>query len=339
MAETNGRPTIRDVARAAGVSHQTVSRVLNEHPKVAPATRERVLRAMRQLGFQRNLAAQMLTTQRSRTIQVITVDGGSPFEVPLLNSTEGGDYFAIYSECTLATLPQMLDMAAARLVEGIFLYAPQMRIDDDELLAMCHGIPVVRRDFALGWTKVTWVGYDQVRATQLAVEHLIDLDHREIAEVTGSLKAINASLRHETWKKTLLEHGLEPGPAASGDYSTTKAAMQSGYEGMRQIVTSGARFTAVMVANYLMAIGALHALRESGLRVPEDVSVVSFDNRPHAPYLNPPLTTVAFDFGLQNRLVFQFLFQLIKNPDTPPHPHVLLADLVVRQSTCLRAGA
>jgi DNA-binding LacI/PurR family transcriptional regulator len=312
MAETNGRPTIRDVARAAGVSHQTVSRVLNEHPKVAPATRERVLRAMRQLGFQRNLAAQMLTTQRSRTIQVITVDGGSPFEVPLLNSTEGGDYFAIYSECTLATLPQMLDMAAARLVEGIFLYAPQMRIDDDELLAMCHGIPVVRRDFALGWTKVTWVGYDQVRATQLAVEHLIDLDHREIAEVTGSLKAINASLRHETWKKTLLEHGLE---------------------GMRQIVTSGARFTAVMVANDLMAIGALHALRESGLRVPEDVSVVSFDNRPHAPYLNPPLTTVAFDFGLQNRLVFQFLFQLIKNPDTPPHPHVLLADLVVRQST------
>ena len=334
MADTNGRPTIRDVARAAGVSHQTVSRVLNEHPKVAPATRERVLRAMRQLGFQRNLAAQMLTTQRSRTIQVIVVDGGSPFEVPLLNATEGGGYFTMYSECTAGTLPQMFNMAAARLVEGIFLYAPKLRIEDEELLAMCHGIPVVRRDFALGSTKFTWVGYDQVRATQLAVEHLIDLGHRQVAEVTGSLKAINASLRHETWKKTLLDHGLEPGPTASGDYSTTQAAMQTGYEGMCQLVKSGVEFTAVMVANDLMAIGALHALRENGLRVPEEVSVVSFDNRPHARYLDPPLTTVAFDFGLQNRLAFQFLFQLIKDPDTPPHQHVLLADLVVRQSTC-----
>ncbi len=333
MNMKENRPTIREVAQEAGVSYQTVSRVLNDHPKVASDTRERVLQAMKQLGFQRNLAAQMLTTQRSQTIQVITVDGKSPFEVPILNSAQGSGYFAIYSECTSDTLAQTFDMAAARMIEGVFLYAPKLRISDEELLEISHGIPIIRRDFALGWTKITWVGFDQVRATQLAVEHLIELGHRQIAEVTGTLRAINASLRHETWMKTLLEHGLEPGPNVSGDYTTTRTAMQTGYRCMSQILKSGAEFTAVMIANDSMAIGALHALREKGLRVPDDVSVVSFDNRPHAQYLDPPLTTVGFDFELQNRLAFQFLFEKISKPDTPPHPHVLLAELIVRQST------
>jgi LacI family transcriptional regulator len=310
-----------------------VSRVLNDHPKVAPTTRERVLHAMKKLGFHRNLAAQMLTTQRSQTIQVLTVDSKSPFEVPLLDSFRGGKYFAIYAECTADTLAQTLDMALARMVEGIFLYAPKLRINDDDLLEMRHGIPLVRRDFALDSKKITWVGFDQVRAAQIAVQHLIDLGHQHIAEVNGTLQAINASVRHETWKKTLQENGLEPGPTAFGDFTTTKNAMQTGYRGMCQILQSGAEFTAVMTANDHMAVGAMHALREYGLHIPEDVSVVSFDNTPHAQYLYPPLTTVNFDFDLQNRLAFQFLFELIKDPETEPHQHILLPDLIVRQST------
>lgn len=329
----DNRPTIRDVAHEAGVSYQTVSRVLNDQPRVSPVTRERVLQAMKKLGFQRNFAAQMLTTQRSQTIQVITVDGKFPFEIPLMDSKDGNTYSAIYSECTSSTLPQTLATAAARMVEGIFLYAPKLRIDDDELLEMCHGIPLVRRDFAIGSKKITWVGFDQVLAAQLAIQHLIDLGHRQIAEVTGTLKAINASLRHQAWKKTLLENGLEPGPSVAGDYTTTKNAMQTGYEGMVQLLKSPSPFTAVVVANDLMSIGALHALREHGFRIPEDISLVSFDNAAHAQYLYPPLTTVRFDFDLQNRLAFQFLFELINNPDMEPHQHVLLPDLIVRQST------
>lgn len=329
----SSRPTIRDVARASGVSYQTVSRVLNDHPKVAPGTRERVLRAMDKLGYQRNLAAQMLTTQRSRTIQLITVDGKFPFTVPLLDSAQWGDYSAVYSECTRAQLPQMLDRAAARMVEGIFLYAPKLHIDDDELLEMCHGIPIVRRDFALDSRKITWVGFDQVRATQLAVQHLLDLGHRHIAVVTGTLRAINAHWRYETWKRMVLEHGLDPSLSAEGDYTTTKSAMETGYEGMCRILESGAHFTAVMIANDNMAIGAMHALREHRLRIPDDVSLMSYDNAPHAQFMDPPLTTVEFDFDLQNRLAFQFLFEQIKNPETEPHQHVLLPELVVRHST------
>lgn len=332
MDQKDSRPTIRDVAREANVSYQTVSRVLNNHPKVATATRERVLLVMKQLGFQRNLAAQMLTTQRSQTIEIITVDGKFPFVVPILNATQGG-YFTIYSECTAHMLPQVFDMAAARMVEGIFLYAPRLRVSDDELLEMSHGIPLVRRDYFIDSRKISWVGFDQVRAARLAVEHLLELGHREIVEITGLLKAINPSVRHEAIQKTLLDNGLELVMSVSGDYTTTKGSMKSGYEGMSQLLESGAAFTAVIVANDSMAIGAMHAIREYGLQIPDDISIVGFDNAPHAQYLAPPLTTVHFDFEMQNRLVFQFLLELIKNPDREPYQHVLLPNLVVRAST------
>jgi len=334
MTRTGGkRPTIVDVARRANVSYQTVSRVLNDHPRVAPETRARVLLAIEELDYRRNLGAKMLKTQRSGTIQVISVDAEYPFEVPLLNTTQWGEYSAIYTDCRLKDLPRALDKAANHMVEGIFLYAPKLRINDADLLAMCHGIPIVRRDFVLESRRITWVGYDQIRATQLAVQHLIDLGHRQIGAVTGTLQSLNGMWRYEIWKKTLLENGIEPGPSVHGDYTTTKNAIQSGYEGMCMLLDSGAPFTAVLVANDHMAIGALHALREHGLRVPDDVSVVSYDNSPHAAYLDPPLTTVEFNFDLQNKLAFQFLFELIKDPDTPPHQHVLLPNLIVRKST------
>ena len=329
------RPTIRDVAKEAGVSYQTVSRVLNDQPRVAPDTRAQVMRAVKKLGYQRNVAAQMLTTQRSQTIQLIKVDWEFPFELLLSLPALQGNYSAIYSDCTHETLAETLDAAAARLVEGIFLYAPKLRIADEELLAMSHGIPLVRRDFALDSKQITWVGFDQIRATQLAVQHLIDLGHQDIAVVMSSLQAINASWRYEIWQKTLIENGLQPGPKAHGDYTTPDSAERTGYEGMCQILESGQPFTAVLVGNDYMTIGVTHALRERGLRIPDDVSIVSYDNSPHAAYLDPPLTTIAFDFELQNRLAFQFLFELIDNPDTKPHQHILLPDLIVRESACL----
>jgi LacI family transcriptional regulator len=326
------RPTIHDVAREAGVSYQTVSRVLNESPSVAPATRQRVLQIMKKMGYRRNVAAQMLNTNRSYTIQIINLGGKFPFGVPLPEAASKAGYSAIYAECTDDTFAQTLDMAAARMVDGIFLYAPKRIIDDKELLDMCHGIPIVRRDYALG-SKITWVGYDQVRAAELVVQHLLDLGHRQIAEVTGLLEAINPRFRHETLERMLLSRGLMPAGCVAGDYFSHDHAVASGYEGMCQLIESGQPFTAAVMGNDQMAIGALAALHEHGLRVPEDVSVVGFDNSYFSRFLIPPLTTVAFNFNLQSRLAFQFLFELIENPDTPPHQHVLLPELVIRQST------
>jgi LacI family transcriptional regulator len=325
------RPTIHDVAREAGVSYQTVSRVLNESPSVAPATRQRVLQIMKKMGYRRNVAAQMLNTNRSYTIQIINLGGKFPFGVPLPEAASKAGYSAIYAECTDDTFAQTLDMAAARLADGIFLYAPKLVIDDKELLDMCHGIPIVRRDYALG-SKITWVGYDQVCAAELVVQHLLDLGHRQIAEVTGLLEAINPRFRHETLERMLLSRGLMPAGCVAGDYFSHDHAVASGYEGMCQLIESGQPFTAAVMGNDQMAIGALAALHEHGLRVPEDVSVVGFDNSYFSRFLIPPLTTVAFNFNLQSRLAFQFLCELIENPDNPPHQHVLLPELVVRQS-------
>ena len=326
------RPTIRDVAREAGVSYGTVSRVINDQPEVAPDTRARVQRVMEKMGFQRNLGAQMLTTQQSHIIEFIVMDVYFGIVLSSMGKfiNESG-YSTLYSECTRKNFAATLDKAAARLVDGIILYAPQLHISDEELLAMSHGIPLVRRDYVLD-SKLTWVGYSQEHATRLAIQHLIDNGHERIAEITGSLDFINPHLRHDTWLNILTSKGLEPGPSYAGDYSTFAKAMQTGYEGVCAFLERGESFTAIMTVNDFAAMGALSALHEHGLRVPDDISIVSFDDDAVASYLIPPLTTVRFDFNIQNKLASQFLLEQISDPDYKHHQHVLIPDLIVRKS-------
>ena len=326
------RPTIRDVAREAGVSYGTVSRVLNSHPEVAPDTRARVQRVMEKMGYQRNLGAQMLTTHQSDIIEIIVMDVHFGIVLPKMGQfINAAGYSTLYSECTLSNFAATLDKAAARLVDGIILYAPKLQIADDELLNMSHGIPIVRRDYVLD-SKLTWVGYSQEHATRLAVQHLIDHGHERIAEITGSLGFINPRLRHETWLNILTSQGLEPGPSYTGDYSTFAKAMKTGYQGVCEFLERGESFTAIMTVNDHAAMGALSALQEHGLRVPEDISIVSFDDDAIASYLIPPLTTVRFDFDMQNKLASQFLLEQIDDPDYTHHQHVLIPDLIVRHS-------
>jgi LacI family transcriptional regulator len=328
------RPTIRDVAREAGVSHQTVSRVLNDHPKVAPKTRARVLQVMEAMGYERNLAAQMLTTQHSKTIQIITLD--AEFQLDITQFTQPvkqAGYSAVVTDCTAENFAKTLDEAAARMVDGLMLYAPKSFMPDDELLALSHGIPLVRRDYAID-SRLTWIGFDQLHASRLAVQHLIDLGHRRIAHITGSLEYINTRLRHDGYVKTMEEHDLEPGPVYVGTYGAQRRDMKNGYDGMCELLKQGREFTALQVVNDRNAMGAIRALADHGLRVPDDVSIVGFDDNPIASYLVPPLTTIHFDFDFQAQLGFQFLFEQIRAPETyKHHQHVLIADLVVRQST------
>ena len=331
-SKKNKRPTIRDVAREAGVSYGTVSRVINDHPEVAADTRARVQRVMDEMGYQRNLGAQMLTTKQSNIIEIIVMDVYFGIVLPRLGKfVNAAGYSTLYAECTQSTFAATLDTAAARLVDGIMLYAPRLQMSDEELLAMSHGIPIVRRDYVLE-SKLTWVGYSQEHATRLAVQHLIENGHTQIAEITGSLDFINPRLRHETLLNILATQNLEPGPSYEGDYSTFALAMKTGYEGVCEFIRRGEPFTAIMVVNDHVATGALSALHEHGLRVPEDVSIVSFDDDPKASYLIPPLTTVRFDFDIQNRLASQFLLEQINDPEYRHHQHVLIPDLIVRKS-------
>lgn len=326
------RLTIQDVAREAGVSYGTVSRVLNNHPEVAPETRARLQQVIKKMGYQRNLGAQMLTTNQSNIIQIIVMDVHFGIVLPRMGQfINAYGYSTLYSECTLENFASTLDKAASQLIDGIMLYAPQLQIPDDDLLEMSHGIPIVRRDYVLD-SKLTWVGYSQEHATRLAVQHLIDYGHTQIAEITGSLDFINPRLRHDTWLNLLAAKGYEPGPSYAGDYSTFAKAMQTGYDGVCEFLKYGAPFTAIMTVNDHAAMGALSALHEHGLRVPDDVSIISFDDDAIAPFLIPPLTTVRFDFDIQNKLASQFLLEHINDPDYRHHQHILMPELIVRKS-------
>jgi DNA-binding LacI/PurR family transcriptional regulator len=330
---TKKKPTtIREIARLADVSYQTVSLVINGKPGVSEKTRKRILRLMQELDYHPNRAAQMLTTNRSYTLELIIVDVTVAGRLAdstknMVRTARQAGYSLLVSEADLKSLPQALDSAAARLVDGVVMYAPRLRLPDDELKAMCKGIPLVRRDYVPG-SKLAWVGFDQVYATRLATEHLIALGHRQIGAIPPDPDLLNGYWRFTTWRNVLIEHGLEPGPSFPGDYS-----MLSGYLATQRVIESGQPFTALLVGADNMAPGVMRALREHGLRVPDDVSVISFDNGEIAAYTEPPLTTVEFKFAKQDEMAVKYLIDLIHNPDTEPHQLVLMSDLIVREST------
>lgn len=332
MLQKKKKITIREVARQAGTSYQTVSRVLNGNDNVAEETRRRVLQAMQELDFVPNKVAQMLTTNRSQTLELITVDiaqGGRFADSirSMVQAARDSGYDLLVTMTSSNELGTALDNAAARLIDGVVMYAPSLRISDERLLELCNGLPLVRRDY-VPTSRLAWVGYDQVYATRLAVEYLIELGHRQIAAIPPSLNLINGQWRYTTWKETLQQHGLEPGPSHEAAYT-----FRSGYEAMEHVLATGSSFTAVLVGSDTMALGAMRALHEHGLRIPRDVSVLSFDNAELAAFTEPALTTVNFDFREQDSMAVKYLIEILRDPEMKLHQRILLPDLVIREST------
>ncbi|MCK6576904.1 MAG: LacI family transcriptional regulator [Anaerolineae bacterium] len=326
------QPTIRDIAKLAGVSYQTVSLVINDKPGVSEKTRREIVRLMGELGYRPNRAAQMLMTNRSHTLELIVVDvnyGGRLADSTknMAHAAKEAGYSLLVSESTSQGLDAALESAAARLVDGVILYAPRLHMDDDELQRICRGIPVVRRDYVPS-SRLAWVGFDQVHAARLATEHLLSLGHRQIAAVPPTSALHNGYWRHATIRSVLHEHDLKLVAVAEGDYS-----MRSGYEGVKQILASRQPFTGLIVGTDSMAQGALRALHEAGLHIPQEVSVVSFDNAELSLYTEPPLTTVEFRFIKQDELSIKYLLELIAEPQMELHHRILVPALLVREST------
>ncbi len=326
------KATIREVAQEAGVSYQTVSRVLNASENVAEETRRRVQQVMQELDFVPSRVAQMLTTSRSRTIELIVVDViyAGRFADSINNmaraAREAG-YDLLVTTTDASGLIEVLENASARLIDGIVIYAPSLRMSDEQLLDLTGGIPLVRRDYIPN-SRLAWVGFDQVYATRMAVEYLIQLGHRQIAAIPPTLDLINGEWRYTTWQETLHKHHLEPGPMCESRYS-----FSNGYSAMKQIIATDQPFTAVLVGSDTMALGALRALRESGRRIPDDVSVMSFDNAELAAFTEPPLTTIDFDFKQQDTMAVRYLVEILAHPDMKLYQRVLLPELIIREST------
>lgn len=331
-ASINKPPTIRDVAKAAGVSYQTVSRALNNQSRVAPETRKRILKIAREMGYYPNKAARMLSTQRSYILEVnlVTIDQTTEFSLSakvMSDVAKSHGYSVTFSEITPDELIRSIESAAARSVDGIALYAPRLTNDDNLAeLSISRNLPIVRRSYAPE-SKLACVGFDQVYAMTLAVQHLIDHGHHKIAEISGPLEYTTAAIRHETRKKILVENGFELAPSVPGDYS-----IESGYEAMLKLLGDGLTFTALIAGNDHMALGAIHALRERGLRVPDDVSIIGFDDKEYAAFIDPPLTTIRQSFSTQDKMVIEYLIELIERQDTEIYQRIIQPELIVRKS-------
>jgi len=328
-AKNKQRPTIRDVAREAGVSYQTVSRVINNSGGVSPSTRIRVLKAVEKLDYRPNRVAQILQTERSQTLEVVMpYFGFNRVLYDMARAAHQRGYNLVISAIDSDEFPQALESAEARFVDGLILTPLFPFIDDyDELVRLTHGIPFVQIGAPLG-APFPSVIYDHAQGARLATQHLIDLGHRQIAEISGPLLSYDASARHEGWQATLRENDIPPQPCIEADFT-----IEGGYRAMNELLDSGATFSAVFAGNDSMAFGIQTALRERGLRVPDDISLVGFDDIPEAAHLVPGLTTVRQDFQLLGQLAVEYVLNLIENRDTPIYQRVLSPKLVVRSST------
>lgn len=293
-AASRGRPVgVRDVAALAGVSRQTVSRVLNDHPDVAPETTGRVRQAMADLGYRMNNAARALGTRRSHTLGVLASDalqyGPSRSIAAIEASARDAGYWvsAAFAESGDAdAVVAAVDHLVAQGVEGIVVVAPHARTLRT-LEELSIGIPVITLHSA--GQGQAGISVDQAAGARLAVAALADAGHVRIAHLAGPTDWLEAKSRSDGFAAELADRRLPTGPVVVGDWTA-----RSGYEAVAKIIDSGV--TAVFAANDQMALGLISGLHERGVSVPSDVSVVGFDDIPDAAYYWPQLTTVRQDF-------------------------------------------
>lgn len=334
LRPANGRtPVMSDVARLAGVSHQTVSRVVNGQTNLRPETREKVEQAIRQLGYRRNSAARALVTRRSGTIGVIGAKSGywGPSTVHRTIQAAGrqAGYFVSATNLqslTRAELTDALDHLHDQSVEGIVLISATDDAIEVARAKEASGVPVVVVEAAEDRARWT-VGVDQVTGAVLGTEHLIHLGHKEILHLAGPPDWTEARARLLGWQTAMYRAGLRPALHLAGDWSA-----RSGYELGRDIARHS-EVTAVFAANDQMALGLLRALTEAGRSVPDDVSVVGFDDIPEAAYLIPPLTTVRQDFTAVGHRAIEILQSAIAADGRPDPERLISPELVVRAST------
>jgi DNA-binding LacI/PurR family transcriptional regulator len=331
--------TLNDVADDALVSYQTVSRVINGHPHVAAHTRERVLASVEKLNYRPNRMARGLVTQRSSTIGIISFGtvfyGPAQMVVNIDRSLKERGYSFTQTtirEMTFGNLQAAVHELQDRGVDGLVMITPILDIELGRVQECCADTPFVMVDVALG-AQLPSIVIDQRHGGWLATEHLLELGHREIAEISGPLNWCDAKLRHEGWLAAMRGVGLEPGPSIESDWSAA-----GGYRAAYSLLDRGVPVSGLVVGNDQMALGATRALRECGLDVPDDVSVVGFDNIPESAFFDPPLTTVQQDFTALGRQSAEYLISLVEDPDTPLHQRVLYPELVVRQSSRRRGG-
>lgn len=330
-AERRRPAAITDVAALAGVSYQTVSRVLHDSPQVSAETRERVLAAIRQLDYRPNSMARALVTGRSNTVGVVSFDTTLYGPASTLFGIERAAHEAGYAvsvtslhalnrRTVLAAIQQLRDQG----VDGVAVIAP-LRAGIDALRHLSSDFPVVAVSAGPD-TGIPVAAVDQKAGAVAATQHLLQLGHRTVWHIGGPPDWKEAEERISGWRSALKAAGASIPEPLSGDWTP-----RSGYELGRELLRIP-EVTAVFVANDQMALGLLSAWHEAGRQVPRELSVVGFDDIPEAAYFTPPLTTIRQDFPELGRRCLRVLLARVDGEAVQTRV-VVPPELVVRAST------
>ena len=323
-------PNIRDVARLAGVSYQTVSRVLNESPSIRDSTKQRVLKVIREIGYRPNQAARALVTSKSQTIGVLssqTVHYGPTTSITAIEQAarEAGYRLSITNIASgdYPSIKAGLDYLLSQSVEALVVIAPQERVLE-AIKDLSITVPFVTLQSTIRDSAHS-LSVDQVAGARLATRHLIDLGHTEIMHISGPQDWIEAEARMQGFLDEINAADLRTRAPILGDWS----AHFGYYAGLELLRFRD--FSAVFAGNDQMALGFMHACRELGLDIPGDISVVGFDDIPEAAHFHPPLTTVRQDFAEIGRRAVSLLIGELRG-DQDMNRDQIAPELVVRDS-------
>jgi DNA-binding LacI/PurR family transcriptional regulator len=327
--------TIYDVARLAGVSHQTVARFLTGTGGIRPANKVRVEKALAELNYRPNRTARSLATNRTFRLGALGYELSGTGPSKTMQGASEAARRAGYSLDIVSLDPmkdtelgEALDVLNNRDLEGVIATAPTDAVSA-ALDALELGVPIVvdrGADLEAMVAAETANGSLPGIGPFAAVQHLIDLGHTRIAHLAGPADWISARSRIDAYERTLRHHGLEPLPLVAGDWSS-----RSGHVAAIEVLAL--QPTAVFAANDRMALGLMKRMHEQGIRIPADISVVGFDDLAEAEFFHPSLTTVRQDFDAMGRAAAETLIAMIERPGEAPHVPYPVPELVVREST------
>ncbi len=335
---SNPRPTIRDVARKAGVSHQTVSRVINGRESVLPETRAVVETAIEQMGYHPSAIARSMARGQTHTLACISPNltdytFSSVIEGAETEARQQGYFILSASASDPEAFHELVnELVGHRRVDGLIVINPYA---DDRYKFLPKDFPLVFVGARSHDEKVCSVALDDEKVAYEATRHLISLGHTNIAMITGPMEEDCSQDRTAGYQRALQEAGIpfDETMVNEGDWSAT-----SGQSALQSFVEDGRAPTAIFAQNDRMAMGVLRAARDANLRIPSQLAVIGVDDMPLSSYFDPPLTTMRQDMPLIGQKATRMLLEIIQNNTSAIREVKLPAQLVVRQSTSDKGG-
>ncbi len=327
--------TIKDVAKMAGVSTTTVSHVINSTRHVAEDTKNDVLQAIQTLNYSPSAVARSLKVNTTHSVGMIVTTSEAPYFAEIIQAVEDHCYRQGYSLflCNTQNNPEKLknhlDMLAKKRVDGILVMCSEYTPDSLDLLKNFSELPMVVMDWGPNNPNTDLIQDNSFDGGYLATQHLIDNGHKKIGIIAGELTKTTAKTRYEGFVKALLDAGLVVNPdwIMEGSFEP-----EDGYECMNKILRQNELPTAVFCCNDVMALGAISAITEKGLRVPDDISIIGYDNIHSSRFYAPPLTTVHQSKSRLGERALKLLFERIHEKSAVREVIEMHPELVIRQS-------